>query len=431
MSVRGSVLFFCSLLTVGIGMSAAVHGQAGSAVDNRTVAGARQLYDQHGKSLAEKRDNDIAALGANYTKSLQAAADQAQKAGQLEPLLAMRHELGRFAKEGASPPVMSGDAAPALARWREAYNREYTRIQADHEEAMATLTKRYLEHLDFMKQDLTKTGNVKEALAFMQEYERVKRDTAPSASAPVTIPASPPETPAAGNPVPPLEILRTLGLDRRVVSFEGERTGGFAGAASTSPSATLGVTHEERSRVSDEGIQLMGGRTVITGVDDLLLAACQAAQAITITAELTPSRPRQEGPARIISFSLGAHLRNVSLCQDGNELVLRLRTSDTGLNGTDPQVTLGSLERGATHRLAVTYRPSDLRFFLDGKRLPVDTITGDFQNWEPCHLVLGNEWEEDRPWRGTIHNFAIYARFMTDLEGALKTRRPEHGKGMQ
>jgi hypothetical protein len=170
---------------------------------------------------------------------------------------------------------------------------------------------------------------------------------------------------------------------------------------------------------------------VINGADDLLLAACQASQAITITAELTSRsprqdgparRPRQDGPARIISFSRGAHHRNVSLCQEDGQLVLRLRTSDTGLNGTDPQVTLGMLERGQKHRLAVTYRPGDLRFFLDGVRIPVDTITGDFRNWEPCHLVLGNEWEEDRPWRGTLHKFAIYARFMTDLEGMLKTR---------
>ncbi len=431
MCVRENILFFCSVLTVCMGISAAVHGQAGVPVDNRTVAGARQLYGQQSKILAEKRDTEIAALGENYTKSLQAAAEQAQKAGQLEPLLAMRRELERFANEGTEPPAIPGNTAPALVKWREAYNRQYAAIMSDHESAMANLTTRYLEHLDLMKQDLTKAGNVKEALAFMQEYERVKRETAPSAPTPDPVASAPrPETPPADNPVPPLELLRTLGLDRRVVSFEGDGTGGFAGPAGMSPS-TLQVTHGERSRVSDEGIQFMGGRTVISGADDILLAACQASQAITITAELTSRnsrlegharRPGQEGLARIISFSQGAHRRNVSLFQEGEDLVLRLRTSDTGLNGADPQVTLGTLERGQKHRLAVTYRPGDLRFFLDGKRLPVDTITGDFQNWEPCHLVLGNEWEEARPWRGTLHKFAIYARFMTDLEGMLKTR---------
>jgi len=422
MIVRGFLLYIVSGLTVCMGLTAAVHGQAEGTVDNRTVDGARQLYVQHGKKLAEKRDAEITALGAKYTTSLQTAADQAQKAGQLEPLLAMRKELERFANQGAEPPAISRNTDPALARWRETYNREYTRIQTDHDAVMANLTKSYLEHLDSMKKDLTKDGNVKEALAFMQEYERVKRDTATSAPVPEPMePVHRAEAPTTGEPVPTLELLKTLGLDRRIISFDGDGTGGFAGPDGMSPS-NLQVTHGERSRVSEEGIQFMGGRTVISGADDLLLAACQASQAITITAELTSRRPRQEGAARIISFSLGAHHRNVSLCQEGEDLVLRLRTSDTGLNGANPQVTLGTLERGQKHRLAVTYRPGDLRFFLDGKRLPVDTITGDFKNWEPCHLVLGNEWEEDRPWRGTLHKFAIYARFMTDLEGTLKTR---------
>lgn len=425
MSLRGCVLRFCSVLAACMGVTAYVHGQAVGTVDNRTVDGARQLYVQHGKSLAEKRDTEIAALGANYTRLLQTAADQAQKAGQLEPLLALRRELERFAREGAEPPATPGDAVPVLVKWREAYNRQYAAIMSDHATVMATLTTRYLEHLDFMKMELTKSGNVKEALAFMREYERVKRETVPSTPAPEPVAPDPeplPEDPPADGPVPPLELLRKLGLDRRVVSFEGDGTGGFSGPVGMPP-ADLQVTHEDRHRVADGELRLMEGRTVITGVDNLLLAACQASQAITITAELVSRKPRQEGPARIISFSAGAHHRNVSICQEGEELVLRLRTSDTGLNGTDPQVTLGTLERGKTHRLALTYRPGDLRFFLDGQRIPVDAITGDFQNWEPCHLVLGNEWEEDRPWRGTIYKFAIYARFMTDLEGMLKTRR--------
>ena len=41
----------------------------------------------------------------------------------------------------------------------------------------------------------------------------------------------------------------------------------------------------------------------------------------------------------------------------------------------------------------------------------------------PCQLVLGNEWKDDRPWRGALHRFAIYARFMDGGEALARQIR--------
>jgi VanZ family protein len=56
--------------------------------------------------------------------------------------------------------------------------------------------------------------------------------------------------------------------------------------------------------------------------------------------------------------------------------------------------------------------------FLDGKRLyEGDGPGGHFVNWDPrFHLVLGNEANGTRPWRGTLLLLALYSRPLSHLE---------------
>jgi hypothetical protein len=64
----------------------------------------------------------------------------------------------------------------------------------------------------------------------------------------------------------------------------------------------------------------------------------RATNAFTLRVRCATDDTNQDGPARIISNSVSPFLRNFTLGQQGSDLVFRLRTPDTGLNGYPPEV---------------------------------------------------------------------------------------------
>lgn len=66
-----------------------------------------------------------------------------------------------------------------------------------------------------------------------------------------------------------------------------------------------------------------------------LVRLAERNQIVWATAEIVSNSSRQVGPTRIITFSRGALVRNFTLAQSGDDLVLRVRMPLSGLNGTD------------------------------------------------------------------------------------------------
>jgi hypothetical protein len=172
----------------------------------------------------------------------------------------------------------------------------------------------------------------------------------------------------------------------------------------------------EGNDFSKYAMQCDGGRTLVIGANDYLLKACQQTNELSIEARVRPADEEQEGPARIITFSQDSKIRNFSLCQEGDQYLLRLRTTGTGLNGSEPDVPLGPLQGDRWTHIVVTYRSGELACYIDGKPQEVDQIGGDFSNWSSQQLLFGNEHQDDRPWHGLLSHIAIYARFMDEEE---------------
>src|SRR5690606_32503949 len=63
------------------------------------------------------------------------------------------------------------------------------------------------------------------------------------------------------------------------------------------------------------------------------LEAARAAETLELSLTVRPHSATQAGPARILTISRDTHMRNLTLGQEGDDLVLRLRTEDTDLNG--------------------------------------------------------------------------------------------------
>lgn len=200
-----------------------------------------------------------------------------------------------------------------------------------------------------------------------------------------------------------------------VMLWENGKTGCMTGAKERCQTQAVGrATLDHRF-----SMRMAGGMYTITGVEDRLLKACKETNQLTIEAIITADNVKQGGPARIISFSSGPMSRNFTIGQDKDRLVIRLRTPATGENGTEPEVGLCTISAGKPVHLVASYSPGELICYVDGKQvLKTNQIKGNFSNWSMHHLMIGDEWQGQRSWYGTLEGIAIYKRIISATEAS-------------
>ena len=84
-------------------------------------------------------------------------------------------------------------------------------------------------------------------------------------------------------------------------------------------------------------------------------------------------------------------------------------------------MNLAEIEAGKPTHVIVSYYPSNVYCYIDGKLVYSETaIKGDFSNWEPYHLLFGDEFSGGRNWQGKLEKIAIYNRIVYPEEAKLK-----------
>lgn len=97
------------------------------------------------------------------------------------------------------------------------------------------------------------------------------------------------------------------------------------------------------------------------------VTAATHANAFTITARIRTDDIEQEGPARILSFSIDPYHRNVDLGQRESKLVFRVRTSVSGPNGNDAYAeSVPILRAGQDTDIVASYDGGISRIYVDG-----------------------------------------------------------------
>lgn len=160
------------------------------------------------------------------------------------------------------------------------------------------------------------------------------------------------------------------------------------------------------------------------GPGDRLSAAIRASGALSIEAWIAPASVDQDGPARIVSLSMDAETRNVTLGQGlwGDQprdvYDVRLRTSATDANGTGSLTTPSGAARASLQHVVFTRAAGGARaLWVDGVPVATGSQGGDLGTWAGgMPLVLANEDRVDRPWLGTFHHVALYDRALSDEE---------------
>lgn len=118
---------------------------------------------------------------------------------------------------------------------------------------------------------------------------------------------------------------------------------------------------------------------------------------------------QQFGPARIFTISKDPKYRNITVAQGGSDLILRLRTIDSGLNGLPQYVVKNVFINSNKLSFLIKITNRELEIFVNGvKRLTTNLPQDALSNWNTDYkLALGNELTFDRPWIGKIYKAAI------------------------
>ncbi|MFC2036983.1 LamG domain-containing protein [Chloroflexota bacterium] len=133
---------------------------------------------------------------------------------------------------------------------------------------------------------------------------------------------------------------------------------------------------------------------------------------ITVEAWIKPASPTQDGPARIATLSSDFHHRNVHLAQAGALYDVRLRTTETTVDGQPSLSTPpGSVTGDLTHVVYTREASGMAKVYMNAVAVAEKDIGGDFSSWDLGYrLALANELLGSRAWLGEYHLVAIYSR---------------------
>jgi hypothetical protein len=139
----------------------------------------KTLQDSYAKSIQKvDGDNTSAAqnLLATYVKEVQKIQQTVQKAGDLDGLTAVNRELERFKTEQTVPDEPDASTPDAIKKVQFGYKTAVAKNNLENNRKIVSVTKQYLERLNSLQMNLTKSGKVDEALDVNAEVKRVQGD---------------------------------------------------------------------------------------------------------------------------------------------------------------------------------------------------------------------------------------------------------------
>jgi hypothetical protein len=148
---------------------------------------------------------------------------------------------------------------------------------------------------------------------------------------------------------------------------------------------------------------------------------------LRIELRLQSYSPHQFGPARIFTISRNPLERNLTIGQEGADLIIRLRTPATCMNGLPPSTIPGVFRTPGWRNVTVAVLPRTLRITLDGEQILARPLPArPLANWDPRFgVAFGNEVTGERPWRGAISRARIRVDgYETDLTAGAGFDRP-------
>jgi alginate O-acetyltransferase complex protein AlgJ len=181
------------------------------------------------------------------------------------------------------------------------------------------------------------------------------------------------------------------------------------------------LTPHGRARIGGDGaLVLAPGASfeVPPAAAENLLAAMKVHAALTLEATLLPARLRTAALAPIVSLRSRGGADRMTLGQEGDSLVLRVR--DAGDPGTpsDRRLRLFALTPGEAVHVVVSYEAGRLRVFRGGEAVALGAgVDTGFAGWRRGRLFFGGEsGQGGEGWSGELSGVALYGRALEEAE---------------
>jgi len=150
-----------------------------------------------------------------------------------------------------------------------------------------------------------------------------------------------------------------------------------------------------------------------------LNADCIIGGGVTLEAWVQPTAAIQGGTnsLRVIAgLTSSINARNVSLFQAGDQWLARVRTN-VDVNGAPDLVPATDQVVVAMTHLVVVADGDERILYVNGDPKATDAAPGPLTNWDNSYrLILGNEFQQSRPWTGTFELVALYNRALSQDE---------------
>jgi hypothetical protein len=118
---------------------------------------------------------------------------------------------------------------------------------------------------------------------------------------------------------------------------------------------------------------------------------------------------KQVGPARILSIARDFWSHDLTIGQDGSDIVVRIRRAGPEDPEPPPFRISGGLRDKRWHDFVLSVNEDGLRLALDGtERVFANVKPADLAGWSTGYrLIFGNELIGERPWLGEIESASI------------------------
>ncbi len=125
----------------------------------------------------------------------------------------------------------------------------------------------------------------------------------------------------------------------------------------------------------------------------------------------------QDGPARIVSYSVDTSTRNFTMGQNAIYYAFRNRSDNTGANGTPQLEGLDTEVVTALQHVVMTFdAETGRKVFVNGALAGADNAADNLAWTDDQILVIGNEVTNDRLWQGVIKMVAVHNAALTPSE---------------
>jgi hypothetical protein len=194
-----------------------------------------------------------------------------------------------------------------------------------------------------------------------------------------------------------------------------------------------GYVENRAESLPQGGIRFPGPGIARTYAPPEWVAAAMRARELKVHLQVRSLVPEQTGPARIMTLSLDPARRDFTIGQERADLILRLRSPASDLNGTvddTPVASVPNVFRSMRWRnIELRVGPGQLELSVDDRVAARRPLPEDpFENWNPSYgFALGNELTYNRPWLGEIRRAVVRAG-VTEVDYARSSELETPGR---